>query len=207
MKAEAKEGIDAEKTHAHAGELAYTCATQGNPQHSLPFVSIRHRRTYSSAGPWSQLAFPQGPLAPLPCPGWGWGAPPLLLALVPRSFSLRKPQKPFVLAPVLFAFTRAILLWMRRKHASISPCHRPREIFLSLRLDVVPFPWVFLPEPGLSTCRANGVLPHSLWSGPEEVLRGDQRGRGRRSLRCCLPRGHRGAGRCHHLAFWKRGCS
>lgn len=58
------------------------------------------------------------------------------------------------------------------------------------------------------------VCCHTL-SGPQVVfLREDQRGKGLRSPPCCLPSGHsspperhRGAGRHHHLAFWKRGCS
>ena len=146
--AEVKEGIEVDKTHAHAGVCprmhvhTHTHETQGNPQQSLPFISIRPCTTQQVPGV-GQLSHRVA--SPPPHPGGSSLAPGLGFWVT----LIRKPKKPSALAPVLFALTYAILLWTSRRHANSSPRRRPTETFPGLRLDAVPFPWVFLPEPGL----------------------------------------------------------
>lgn len=147
--AEVKEGIEVDKTHAHAGvcpRMHVHTHTRNTRKPSAESALYFHKALHYSASPWSWPAFPQGRLAPTPPhPGGSSLAPGLGFWVI----LIRKPKKPSALAPVLFALTYAILLWTSRRHASSSPRRRPTETFPGLRLDAVPFPWVFLPEPGL----------------------------------------------------------
>ena len=150
---------------------------------SLVFLSFP-QDTVVLSGSLELASFPTGSPQPYHTPG----APPLLLALIPGSFSLRKPKKSFTLASVLFAFPSAILLWTRRKHANISPATDQEKHFPASG-------WIWSTSHG--SCFQSQVCKpreqmfccHTL-SSPEEVfLRGDKRGRGLKSLLHCLPSG------------------
>lgn len=168
---------------AHACMCTHTHETQGNPQQSLPFISIRPCTTQQVPGV-GQLSHRVASPPPHPTPG----APPLLLALVSGSFSLESPRSHLHWLP----FCLPSLMPSCCGRAGGTPAPAPAA---DRRKHFPASGWMPFPSRGSSfqsqVCKlGEQMVCCHIPSGPEVVfLRGDERQKGLRSRPSCLPSG------------------